>query len=64
MTIADFVRAALLYDTSMSRAMLRACGVAAPEPAPRAGCTVSTERYAGMLGCFANRESPMDGRRA
>ena len=62
MTKAEFVRIALRYDTAMSRAMLRACGYVAPEPLQATGTVVSADRYAGMLECFANRESIMDGR--
>lgn len=62
MTKAEFVRIALRYDTAMSRAMLRACGYVAPEPMPDPGAKVSVERYGGILECFANRESIMDGR--
>ncbi|HJF65689.1 MAG TPA: hypothetical protein K8U77_06200 [Slackia equolifaciens] len=59
---ADLVRIALRYDTSMSRAMLRACGVFAREPWPKEPVKVSVDRYDGMRACFANFGSPMDGR--
>lgn len=61
--IAEIVRIALRHDTVMSRAMLRACGVGAREPRPAPGAVVPAERYAGVLECFANCGSPMDGRR-
>ena len=48
------------YDTSMSRAMLRALGMPAPEPAPAVGSIVSVDRYAGIDWCFRNYGSPMD----
>ena len=48
------------YDTSMSRAMLRALGLPAPEPAPAPGTVVSVDRYADILWCFENHGSPMD----
>ena len=48
------------YDTSMSRAMLRALGLPAPEPAPAPGAVVSVDRYADVLWCFQNHGSPMD----
>ena len=54
MTRDDLARIALRYDTAMSRAMLRALGIAAREPA-RYGVVVSVERYDGLLECFAQR---------
>lgn len=54
-------RSALRRDTSMSRAFLRALGIPVREPV-RMGCVVSAERFADVRDCFANRESPMDGR--
>lgn len=55
------VRAALRFDTAVSRAFLRACGV--PVPPPRmVGCVVSVETAREMRWCFANHGSPMDGR--
>lgn len=55
------VRVALRYDTAMSRAMLRACGVDAPEPRPRPGQVVRADRrYDGIDECFRNSRSPMD----
>ena len=62
---ADLVRIALRYDTSMSRAMLRACGCHAPDPWPKPGTVVrvgDVGRYADIALCFRNGESPMDGR--
>ena len=48
------------YDTSVSRAMLRALGLPAPEHAPAPGTIVSVDRYDGLLWCFENHGSPMD----
>lgn len=56
------IRAALRWDTALSRAMLRACGVPLPRSRPRVGSIVRVEAYDGVAACFANRESPMDGR--
>lgn len=53
-------RIALRYDTTMSRAMLRACGVPVPEPRPRAGAVVRCDRYDGLAWCMGNPTSPMD----
>lgn len=54
MTRDQLARIAMRYDTSMSRAMLRALGVDAPaRPGGRA--TVRADRYAGMLECMAQR---------
>lgn len=57
----EMIRSALAYDTAMSRAMLRACGV----PVPRrlaVGSIARVDAFEGMAECMANRESPMDGR--
>lgn len=63
-TLSQLARIALRYDTSMSRAMLRALGVPVPEPAPDLRPHARPDgRYAGMAECFANRGSPMDGPR-
>ena len=58
--------AALRYDTSMSRAMLRALGHDDPEPrcgpcpVVRAGATArDARRYRAMRWCFRNFGSPM-----
>lgn len=48
------------HDTTMSRAMLRALGLPAPEPMPAPGSVVSVDRYDGLLWCFENHGSPMD----
>ena len=48
------------HDTTMSRAMLRALGLPAPEPMPAPGAVVSVDRYDGLLWCFENHGSPMD----
>lgn len=56
------IRAALRWDTAMSRAMLRACGVPVPHARPPRGSIVAVNAFVGMAECFANRESPMDGR--
>lgn len=54
MTRDDLARIALRYDTAMSRAMLRAIGVPAPEPV-RYGVVARVDRYDGLLECFAQR---------
>lgn len=57
----ELARIALRYDTSMSRAMLRALGVPAPEPAPAVGTITWADRcYDGLMWCFENHGSPMD----
>ena len=56
------IRAALRKDNAISRAMLRACGVAVPHRLPPAGCIVRVDAYDGAMECFANHGSPMDGR--
>ena len=49
------------HDTAMSRAMLRALGVPAPEPSSRIEeGQRGAWRYRGMRSCMANRRSPMD----
>lgn len=61
LTRADLVRIAMRHDTAMSRAMLRALGVPAPEPASRTeDRRRGAWRYRGMRSCMANRRSPMD----
>ena len=45
-------------------AMLKALGVAAEYPAGDRWAVVPADRYDGLAECRANRESPMDGRRA
>lgn len=61
LTRADLVRIAMRHDTAMSRAMLRALGVPAPEPASRTEDRQrGAWRYRGMRSCMANRRSPMD----
>lgn len=63
MSRAEIVRIALRYDTSMSRAMLRALGIHAPKPAPAAGTIARADRrYDGLAWCFANHGSPMGAR--
>lgn len=57
------IKAALGCDTLMSRAMLRACGVAVPSQMPPDGVIVIADDYDGMLECFRNHGSPMDGRK-
>ena len=51
----ELLRIALRYDTSMSRAMLRALGVEVPHRV-RAGTVVRADRLDGLLECFANRK--------
>lgn len=61
LTRADLVRIAMRYDTAMSRAMLRALGVPAPEPASRTEDRQrGAWRYRGMRSCMRNAHSPMD----
>lgn len=60
MTRGELVVIARRYDTSMSRAMLRALGLEPREPAPPAGTVVSVDRYEGIDWCFRNYGSPMD----
>jgi hypothetical protein len=47
MTLDELTRIALRYDTSMSRAMLRALGVPVPHRLPREGAIVRVDRYRG-----------------
>lgn len=68
-TRADLLRIARRYDTLMSHAMMRALGYqGVPENhrhRRRGGGERRAEdarRYSGMLWCFANHGSPMDGR--
>lgn len=56
------IRAALRWNTAMSRAMLRACGISVPHACPGRGRIAAAGAYDGVAACFANRESPMDGR--
>lgn len=60
MLIAELARIALRYDTTMSRAMLRACGVPAFEP--RSEGALVEVRDPDIAWCFANHGSPMDRR--
>ncbi len=61
LTRADLVRIAMRHDTAVSRAMLRALGVPAPEPASRVEDRQrGAWRYRGMRSCMANRRTPMD----
>lgn len=63
MTRDMLARIALRYDTTMSRAMLRALGIQAPDPAPAVGAIVRDDRrYDGLAWCFANHGSLMDAR--
>ena len=64
------LRCALRYDTAMSRAMLRALGREVPRvrPAPCPVVRVGHEarearKYRGLMQCFRNHGSPMDGLR-
>ena len=61
LTRADLVRIAMRHDTAVSRAMLRALGVPAPEPAARVEArSRGAARYRGLMSCMANSRSPMD----
>lgn len=51
------------WGTLTAWAMLRALGEDAPYPAAKVR-VVPAERLDGLAECMANRESPMDGRRA
>lgn len=55
------IRAALRKDNAISNAMLRACGIPVPRLF-RAGTIVRVDEYDGMMECFVNHGSPMDGR--
>lgn len=58
---ADLVRMAMRHDTDVSRAMLRALGVPAPEPSSRIEeGRRGAWRYRGMRSCMRNSHSPMD----
>lgn len=61
-TVDYMIRAALRWDTAMSRAMLRACGIPVPCSIPKVGYIVRVDEYDGVNECFANHGSPMDGR--
>jgi len=56
MTHEQLAAIALRYDTSMSRAMLRALGMDVPHRAT-VGAIVTVDRYAGMMECFENLTS-------
>ena len=65
----ELLRIARRYDTVMSQALLRALGYAAlPHRRHRrkhgggARRAIERARYSGMAWCFANHDSPMDGR--
>lgn len=62
-SIDHMIRAALRKDNAISRAMLRACGVAVPHRLPPVGSIVRVDAYEGVMECFENHDSPMDGRR-
>lgn len=61
----DILRMVVACDarTSVANAFRRAFGLPEAWDVPRAPLVVSAEAYSGMMECFANRESPMDGRR-
>ena len=61
-SVEEVIAIALQYDTAISRAMLRACGVPVPHARPRIGSIVAVDSYDGLGECFANHGSPMDGR--
>lgn len=61
LTRADLMHIAMRHDTAMSRAMLRALGAPAPEPASRIeDGRRGAWRYRGMRSCMRNAHSPMD----
>lgn len=51
----QMTRIALRYDTSMSRAMLRALGVPVPHRRPRPGAIARVDRYEGIPGLMAQK---------
>lgn len=67
----ELERIARRYDTVMSRAMLRALGFLVAEVAQGRPCPVvrvghaarEGRRYRGLMECFRNARSPMDGLR-
>lgn len=61
-TVEYMICSALRCDTSMSRAMLRACGIPVPAKMLRVGAVVRVGACADVLECFRNHGSPMDGR--
>lgn len=61
-TVDYMIRAALRWDTAISRAMLRACGIPVPHARPGCGRIVAAGAYDGVAECFANHGTPMDGR--
>lgn len=56
------IRAALRWDTALSRAMLRACGIPVLHARPGRSRIAAAEAYGDVAACFANHGSPMDGR--
>lgn len=56
------IRAALRKDNAISRAMLRACGIAVPRAYHRLGEIVRVDDYGDIMECFVNHGSPMDRR--
>ena len=54
MTRDELARIALRYDTTMSRAMLRALGVDVPHRA-KPGTIVRVDRFDGIAECFAQK---------
>lgn len=59
-TVDYMISSALRCDTTLSRAMLRACGILVPQVHPRRGLVVSVNAYNNMIECFRNTSSPMD----
>ena len=67
----ELERIALRYDTVMSRAMLRALGHLVAGRAQGRPCPIvqvgsaarEGRRYRGLMECFRNSSSPMDGLR-
>lgn len=55
MTRDQLARIALRYDTSMSRAMLRALGVPVPHREPRPGAIARVDRFDGIRECMGQR---------
>lgn len=57
-----WAKIALRYDTSMSRAMLRALGIPAHARVPSSPVIVPVHGSGDYAWAFANHGSPMDGR--
>lgn len=54
MSLLELAEIASRYDTALSRAMLRALGIAAPSHTP-GSATARRDRYQGIAECMAQR---------